>query len=579
MVWAGVLILAMLVSQALGQDDRPNIVVIISDALRPDHLGCYGYNRPTSPNIDMLSQEGVVFETVITQAPWTKSSFSSLLSSTFPFQHGVVDWISKMPDTLEVLPEVLAENGYHTICVMNMVGMAGRFGVLRGFAETSVTGKFDRNATKTTDDAIALIESAPEPFFLLIHYFDTHQPYKPPADFVQLIAGETASAMTESARDSLSEEAAPRTAAEIERHITLYDACVRYVDSEIGRILNALQNGDMRSHTIVAISADHGEAFWEHDVGGHGRTLYDEEIKVPLVVSLPGRYDRPRRVSRQVRMVDLAATIVDLAGAEVPKRWEGVSLLALVDGGIRRKPGQAFLAPQIALTETSMRKGVLPVKSLRTDAWKVVIQPATGLAQVYNLREDPAETSDLRALNPAPADTLLRILETIPGARVAGWRMAFTGEMETVALDAVAELPKGSRFTRVDLLASRGEFEARIDDDENTLFVRSNPRDLNLLIFGTEPDDVEIRFTVRVDQGDADSVYVGKGGSAPTEDVFRLSRSIAFGLPENFEKAAESQEPGAFIWWLPGGKVDGRAQRRDLSPEEKQRLKSLGYIQ
>jgi hypothetical protein len=379
--------------------------------------------------------------------------------------------------------------------------------------------------------------------------------------------------------DSLPEGAVPETAEQIERHIVLYDACIRYVDSEIGRMLGVLESRGVRDHTIVGVSADHGEAFWEHDVGGHGRTLYDEEIRIPLVMSLPGRYDKPLRVVNQVRMVDLAAAVLDLADIDVPPGWEGISLIDRISGGVRRRGHRAFLAPSISLTETSMRKGVLPVKAMRTDGWKAIIQPATGLVEVYDLKNDPAETSNLWPRQPAPADSLLRVLETIPGTRVAGWRLAFTGQMESTLFSATVELPKGSRFAGLDMLAARGDFVARIDDSERTLVVRSSPRDLNLLIFNTEPDHVDVTLTIRDELGDAESVYVGRGEKRPTEKRFSLSRNIAFGLPEAFESAAEAQQPGGFIWWLPGERTQTQGERRDLSPEERQRLKSLGYIQ
>ena len=111
--------------------ERPNIVLVVSDALRPDHLGCYGYRLPTSPTIDSLAASGILFETAVAQAPWTKASFSSMFTSLYTFQHGVLTWGSPMADTLVTLAEVLSRDGYETACVMNMIGMAGRLGFFR----------------------------------------------------------------------------------------------------------------------------------------------------------------------------------------------------------------------------------------------------------------------------------------------------------------------------------------------------------------------------------------------------------------------------------------------------------------
>ena len=162
----GLIVGALLASVLVGCEkevprELPNIIVLVLDATRPDHLGCYGYSHSTSPNIDSLAATGLRFENVITQALWTKASFASMLTSLACFQRGITDWTSVLPDTFILLPEILAEGGYATAWVINMVGMDGRFGILRGFQHQSATGKYDRNVTATTDEVVELIRTLP----------------------------------------------------------------------------------------------------------------------------------------------------------------------------------------------------------------------------------------------------------------------------------------------------------------------------------------------------------------------------------------------------------------------------------
>jgi choline-sulfatase len=536
--------------------EHPNFVIIVSDALRPDHLGCYGYYRPTSPNIDALAAGGIRFDTAITNAPWTKGSFSSMFTSMHLFQHGVTDWISKLPDTLEVLPEVLAGEGYNTMCVMNMVGMEGRYGVLRGFTQTSVTGKEDRDAAATTDDVIDLITASHEPFLLLVHYFDTHRPYEPPDRFMQAIAGE----------EDLTD-------------MQLYDACIRYVDTEVGRIIETLDQAGARERTVVIVTADHGDAFMEHGTRGHGRTLFDEELRSPLVLSYPSRYSAPGTVANQVRMIDLAPSLLELAHTPIPESWDGASFVGLIEGAERAETGRRAIPPTIALTETSMRRGVLPVKSVRTMDWKIIVEPATGLVQAFDLKSDPGEAVNLWPARPGPDAELAKTLWSVPGATLSGWRLGFTGDIEGTTFRTSIEVPEGGRINEIERSASKGRFIIRADKNGRELRIESTPEGLNLLIFETEPEDAEVAFTFADDLGSISAVYVGADGVRATGKPLSLSRSDAHGLPQAFDEHRRSDLPGAFVWWLPGGRPGGSGEAVELSPDEQKRLKALGYIQ
>ena len=418
-----ILALCILISSALcviscssGPDGaRPNIVLIVIDALRADHLGCYGYGRPTSPTIDALAAKGVLFETAITQAPWTKSSFSSFLTSRYPFQHGVEDWAAVMPESIVTLQEVLSGRGYSTVCVINMLGMGGRFGVLKGFDELSESGKASRDAETATDDAIEYLRNTKEPFFMMLHYFDVHQPYEPTPDYVDLISIDTdldpfaGRGMWRRRKDGLP----PPNA--VEKTKLLYDGCIRYVDDSLARFLDVLEDLDIAENTVIMVTADHGEAFWEHGVDTHGSTVYDEVLRVPLIVVWPGRFKTPRRVATQVRLIDLMPTVLEMTGTPGDIHGEGVSLLPLIEGGQIDNEGR-LLPFNVAYAGNGQVKPP-EVRCLRTPDYKVIVDTPVSRIEVYDLKADPGETDSLSPDELPDAEALLNLLGSLPDPR------------------------------------------------------------------------------------------------------------------------------------------------------------------
>ncbi|MFH1219598.1 MAG: sulfatase [Candidatus Eisenbacteria bacterium] len=242
------------------QPRNPNVVLIVVDALRPDFLGCYGFDRPTSPNIDSLAGESALFETAITHASWTKPSFASFLTSLYPFQHGVVDWEAVMSDTIVTLPEILRSHGYHTMSLITMFGIAGSFNVTQGIDERKEYPKYLRDAALMTDDAIDLIGKSSKPFFIMIHYFNTHWPYPAPAKYVDLVLKPGETSPIGSSAESYDEEGSAPSQMLAERQRLLYSASIRYVDDNIGRLVAFLRKAGLERSTVLILTADHGEA-------------------------------------------------------------------------------------------------------------------------------------------------------------------------------------------------------------------------------------------------------------------------------------------------------------------------------
>jgi choline-sulfatase len=553
----------------------PNVLFIIVDALRPDHLGCYGYVRPTSPVIDDLSAQGVLFETAIAQAPWTKGSLSSMFTSLYPFQHGATNWAAVLADSFVTLPEILSRSGYSTLSVINMVGMAGRFGVLQGFDSVSAGDKYERNAVQTTDDAIDLIRDATLPFFMVVHYYDVHAPYRPPLKYVDKVASRS------DLNRYISSGSGRQVGSEDTEHRMLlsYDGCIRYVDESVGRLLGFLEDAGIGDDTIIILTADHGEAHGEHGVYGHGAEAYDDAIKVPLIIKIPGRHTKPGRVAAQVRHVDLLPTILELCRIEDVRAREGVSLLSLTETGKREVRQGGFFPDFMAFTDCTNRR--VPGKmALRSQGWKLVTDPVTSLLELYDLKEDPGELRNIWGSGVAMGDSLLRLLQRIPSVSTPGWRVAFVGGTESHTFKGRVTVAGGGRLRQVGESARiHRNLRVEVSDDSVSLDIESTVGGPHFILFDTQPEDAQVSFTVSsATTGGPDSVRVGRALRRPADTRMTLTRREAHGIADAFAAHLPEDGPRVYIWWLPGVRT-GKPVRAELTPEERKRLKALGYIQ
>ncbi|MGD9403340.1 MAG: sulfatase, partial [bacterium] len=364
--WSPWTLLAVLLGMALavscGGEDRPlNVIVVGIDTLRPDHLGCYGYDRATSPNIDAFAAGGVLFENCVSQAPWTAPSFATVFSSLYPSQHGSMDVHSKIRGSVPTLATLLREHGYATGAVINAPALKPEFGLSRGFDFYDMTPLDGRIGDGTTRDVLAWIdENSDGPFFMFAHYFDPHIPYGPPPGYDDLFhkgyEGRIRNPFDmegfSKARERLFEEMKELTADDWAEIVNLYDGEIVFVDEAFGALMKGLEERGLIRNTIVILLSDHGEEFFEHGGFEHGHTLYDELIRVPLIISLPGRVMQGTRIRNQVRLLDVTPTVFGLLGLEPPAHFEGVSLAPYLEGqgSVDARAG-SLLPPHIAYAE------------------------------------------------------------------------------------------------------------------------------------------------------------------------------------------------------------------------------------
>jgi len=370
---------------------RPNILLVTIDTLRADHVGCYGHAGAVTPALDGLAARGVRFATAVAHAPLTGPSHACMLTGLTPLGHGFRDNGGfALPPSVKTGAEDFRQAGYRTAAFVSGFPLDRRFGFDRGFDtyddhlprgnDRRRTPYVERFADATTDAALRWLQapsssgSSPSaaPFFLWVHYYDPHAPYEPPGE----LAGRF--------RD------AP------------YDGEIAFVDTQLARLLRALDEKGALERTVVLATADHGESLGEHGEGTHGLFVYDSTLRVPWIVAGPGV--AAGRVSATVaRGIDVLPTLLDYAGLSVPPTVEGRSLRPAVEGR------EMSDAPAYAETLYPEREfGWAPLHALRTARFKLIDAPHP---EFYDLAADAKETTNRLREQGAPAEELRRKLE------------------------------------------------------------------------------------------------------------------------------------------------------------------------
>ncbi len=367
-----------------GEDPAANILFLSIDTLRADHLGFYGYPRPTSPRLDAFAREAVVFDAAQASASWTLPGLASIMTSQFTGTHQCLSFGSRLSESFTTLTEILLGAGYDTACVTSHVFTTTRHGLQQGFvhfddsyAYPAVDPEEAITSHIISDKGIRFLQhkaaaADTDPWFLWLHYFDPHDRYMEHA-------GITERFVTPGERDNDT----------VRRD--LYDGEVHYTDIHVGRVLDALAETGLADNTIVVLFSDHGEEFLDHGSRGHGHTLFRELVRVPLAIRAPGY--AARRVTNTVRTVDVLPTLLELAGLESFSDAAGQSLTDLMRG--RTSP------PLSALAEIHPT-GAPPQDCLVEDDYKLILafDGDTTRRLLYDLRTDVLEQNDISAQHP-----------------------------------------------------------------------------------------------------------------------------------------------------------------------------------
>jgi len=364
------------------------VILVSIDTLRADHVGSYGYDRPTSPFLDRIAAEGVVFENAIAQSSWTLPSHAALFTSRYPSELGLGGWPEPgaLADEFVTLAEVLQSNGFATCAFTGSGWVAPRYGLQQGY------GLYDQRGGGLRATMPQLVEQLPkfagERFFLFLHTYDVHR-YEPPqallSQFLRPYAGplRASAALREVVqRGDNAEWVAGLTPKDVDYLVDVYDASIRLVDTYLENLVGRLVELGVWDDVLLIVTSDHGEEFLEHGRTGHGYRPFDEQIRVPLILRLPGGRAGGLRIAEQVRLIDVMPTVLDLLGIrETPPSMRGESLVPMMFGTpVSRE----------AFTDS----GHEPLVSLRTAGWKLIYNTRSHHAAFYDLVADPAERSD-----------------------------------------------------------------------------------------------------------------------------------------------------------------------------------------
>jgi arylsulfatase A-like enzyme len=413
----------------LDETPRPrlNILLITIDTLRADHLSAYGYGRPTSPNLDRLAKQGVLFWRAASQWPKTTPSFASMMSSTWPHTNGLIRTTAlRMPDRFLMLAELLKSGGYDTRAAVANPNLATVFNFDQGFdTYLEVWKDAERNRTElVTQRGLDLLRdtSRDRPFFYWLHYFDPHARYEPPARFAGLFVNDKLFDPTW--RVPLQRErrkdigGIPTTASlgndtRVDYYVARYDAEIRAVDEQVGVLLRELERRGLADNTLVVVTADHGESLGDHNYFfEHGRFPYDSCVRVPLIVRGPGTGAPGRILRSPVGLIDLAPTLLDLAGLPANPEAQGKSLRRLLNGERVGSSRWAF-----TFTESGYAKDYQ--RSVTSERYKLVSVPDPEDRKVmkgsdfelYDLQKDPGETRNVIGEQPKVAEALKKQLD------------------------------------------------------------------------------------------------------------------------------------------------------------------------
>lgn len=416
--------------------ERPNVVFILIDTLRADHLGAYGYARPTSPMLDGFAKESVLFENAFSQSSWTKPATASLLTSRYPSQHQCFLEKQTLPPSETTLPQYLQRAGYTTAMLSGNPWVTPDYGFDRGtnyffsayderFARVTLYMMALKRLSKLVDakarpynrlkllvqgemsseerdqvltkEAVRWLEQngTQEPFFLYLHFMSPHHPYEGVAPYDKFVPDPSLKPVTYYPKKSyfFFETGDELPAPQLNDMVARYDGDILHIDGLVGKLLGKLRELKLTDDTLVVVTSDHGEEFYDHRNWGHGQSIYNELIHVPLMIRFPAHFPAGKRVTEPVQTIDVLPTLLELAGAPLPTDIAGKTLLPVLKGD-DASPRQAYseLLYRYGDSRSLVRGGS---KLMRTKKGEEVRE------EVFDLGADPKEQQDVMAASPA----------------------------------------------------------------------------------------------------------------------------------------------------------------------------------
>ncbi len=550
----------------------PNVIVYLVDTLRPDHLGVYGHTRPTSPELDAFARDAIVFENAYSPTSWTRPAAASLITGLSPSHHRANGRIDVIRPEIELLSEHFQAAGYRTLGfvanpnVLSVWGFDRGFDLYRDIDSESLSSRAD-----TVVDSVlhALDGLAPdERFFVYVHTLDPHEPYLPPAPFNEMFE-------------------VPGN-----QDAGYYDGEVAFGDVHFGRLVDWLRAHQRYHDTIVVFLSDHGEELQDHAGTGHGHTLFEEVVRIPLVIKLPHGERAGERVPAIATLMDVLPTLLTRIGVAVPAGLDGNDLFASPTAGAATSERPLFL--DLDLDWHEGRTDI--VRGVRAGNFKYLrrLRP-TAEEALYDLARDPAEKTDARSSAPAAFTRLRALLDGHVTATSSGIHLRLSNSEWGATRVCSAHLTTTGRFvdlaTRLFEAGDRAELGARDTQLDLSVTLANYPHptggiprvivDEDSIVFRVEPRDAEIELASIARDGAAPCpVWRGaRHGAAPERFAFRsdepdLAVVDVAELLRSVGKVQQEVPMGVYLAVVPERQV------AEHVPEDVQkRLRELGYLE
>jgi arylsulfatase A-like enzyme len=383
---------------------RDNVVVVVIDTLRQDHLPTYGYSRDTAPFLDELARQGAVFDG-LTPAPWTKPATTALLTGLHPVRHQSIDRLDGLPAAAVTLAQRLRGEGYQTFGASANGWVSPAFGFDRGF--DTFLYRDGRKSAALNRDLLPMLGRLKAPFFLYVHYIDPHAPYTPDRgwDGKPLPAALSSHPVTIEELDAT--HFVRRSPELMARARDLYDGEIRQADEGLRALVSTLARQGLMKNTVLVVAADHGEELGDHGRMSHGQTVYQEVLRIPLVFRAPGLVAAGQRLGR-ASLLDVVPTLLGLLGIGRPesdKSLDGISLAGrLTRDATSAADDRPFLSHLDFVDGTGL--------ALIQGRWKVVLGKNPYRKELFDLRTDPAEVHNLLG-EPGSAEPFRRLSEEL----------------------------------------------------------------------------------------------------------------------------------------------------------------------
>jgi arylsulfatase A-like enzyme len=374
----------------------PNVLLIVIDTLRADHIHGYGYPRETTPQLDRFIAEGVRFDVAIAPSSWSAPSHTTIITGTSPYHHSVFDWGQQIAAGVEPLAVHLKRRGYATGLFSSHRGLhRGVRGITHGSDHVVVLR--NRQDAEVLDAALDWVRSVSQPYFLYVCLMTPHAPYdKYPADYDERYfqdqppGGDRIYPFTET--KWVGEGGIPASVRigenrSVGYYVNRYDRSIRYVDALVGRFWQALERTGTVDDALLVVTSDHGEGLGDHETFAHELYLYDFLVRVPLIIHWPGVIPARQRWSRLVTLADIVPTLLGLTGAPIPDGLDGVDLSA----SLRR--GEPPAKPRVAMG--SYRSRGYDRYMVRSEGFKLLYDAVARKEEFYDLAADPTESEDL----------------------------------------------------------------------------------------------------------------------------------------------------------------------------------------